>query len=174
MARPRKAPEDLRRNNLKLRFTDAEYRDLKQRALVAGVTPSEYARETILGRRPKARSTDRQILDRTLYELQSIATNFTQLASATGDQSFDDWARYVGGDLIERIVDRPEILPVLEDGLDSLNEAGQFINQLAHQANAGKPLEEGQTGDAIEAVREATAPLHEAIELARSDEGRGR
>ena len=170
MARPRKKPEDRLRNPIPIRFTEAEYKELKQRAFAAGVTLTHYARETILGRRPKARPASRRTLDRALNELRSIATNFVQLETATGDESFGQWARYVGGELIERIFDKPALLPVIESSLDGLNEAGQVVNQLAHQANAGVPLEQNLTGKAIEAVREATAPIHEAIEQVRDHE----
>lgn len=163
MARPKKKPEALRRHNLKLRFTDGEYSDLKSMALAAGVTATHYARETILGRRPKARALNQRLLDEFLNELRTIATNLSQLETVTSDASFNDWADYMGGRLVELVVDRDELMPLIEGQLNALNAAGQLVNQLAHTANAGKPLDEAQINDALEALREVTTPIHEAV-----------
>ena len=105
MARPTLKPHKRRSEYLRLRLTPVEMDDLRRKAMTAGVSMTEYARATILGRRPKAMPKKDLIVQQINYELTSIATNFRQLEAALDDPVYGDWAKYVGGELLDRLLD---------------------------------------------------------------------
>lgn len=125
MARPLKKPSERRRHVVNLRMTDAEFDEFKRLARDAGVTAGRYIRETVLGRRPKARPQQLLVFQELVRQLQYIATNFRQLATATGDDRYAPWARYMGADFVGHILDKDDLSDVVEPQLDALNTAGQ-------------------------------------------------
>ena len=93
MARPTLAPTRKRSEVLNLRLSPTEMYDLRRRAAEAGVTLADYARATLTGRRPKPKPVKDRVMAALLYELSSIATNFSQLEDATGEATYAQWAR---------------------------------------------------------------------------------
>ena len=166
MARPRKAPDQQRRHVVNIRLTDAELLQLKEAAAAAGMPYGRYARDTVLGNRPRSKPAITRLFKDLLYELSSISTNFSQLADATGDDRYQEWARYVGGRLPEHLMGRKDLAPLIEEQLDQINAAGQMVNALARRANSGKEIEREERLEVIRAVRLVLEPIHEAIEEA--------
>lgn len=169
MARPTLKPHKRRSEYLRLRLTPVEMDDLRRKAMTAGVSMTEYARATILGRRPKAMPKKDLIVQQINYELTSIATNFRQLEAALDDPVYGDWAKYVGGELLDRLLDRPDLLPLMEDSIEIVNSAGQIVNALARRANVGKEIDDAERDSTLEAVRRATEGLYQAVSKAPGD-----
>lgn len=163
MARPKLKPYERRSEYLRLRMTPGEMEDLCHKAMAAGVSMTEYARATLLGRRPKAKPKKDLVVQQITYELTSIATNFRQLEEALSDPVYGDWAQYVGGELLDKLLDRPDLLPLMEDSIEIVNAAGHIVNALARRANVGKEIDDAERDSALEAVRRATEGLHQAV-----------
>lgn len=170
MARPRKRPEDQRRHVVNIRLTDAELAQLKQQAQAAGLPYGRFAREAVLGRRPRARPAKALLFESFVFALQKVATNFNQLAEATGDAAYTPWARYTGGQLVELIVGRDDLLDLMEQQLDPLNGAGHVVNGLARAANSGEAVSDEDRDAAFDLVRAALEPLDKAARR-RLEEG---
>jgi|SRR6056297_944184 len=96
-------------------------------------------------------------------DIPSIATNLGQLADATGESVYADWARYVGGDLTQRVNDREDLIPLFDEHMERINAAGHWVNTLAKRANMDKPLDHEEVADALKAVRRVLKPIHEAV-----------
>lgn len=164
MARPRKAPEDQRTRVLSVRLTDAEYAQVAAMARDAGMLAGPYARATILDKRPRSKPVANLVFQKLLYELQSIATNFKQLADATGDQRHLKHARHVAGHLVEILIGRDDLSELMEQQLGPINEAGHLINRLAHGANAGKAIDPETLRAALRSLKAALDPLEKAAQ----------
>ncbi|MFN3686470.1 plasmid mobilization protein [Salinarimonas sp.] len=163
MARPTLDPQRRRSETLNLRLSPTEMYDLRRRAAEAGVTLADYARATLTGRRPKPKPVKDRVMAALLYELSSIATNLSQLEDATGEANFGQWARYVGGELVERVTDRHELTPLIEEHLEAINGAGHMVNALARRANMGKPLDAGEVEETLSILRRVLEPIHRAV-----------
>jgi hypothetical protein len=137
---------------------------LKAQAAEAGMPFTSFAREVLFGRKPKAKPARDRILHDLLYELTSIATNFSQLEAALEDETFGQWARYVGGEMIERLMDRDDLVPLIEETMERLNAAGQVVNALARSANSGKEIKDAEVKETIGILQEVLEPLHKAAE----------
>lgn len=163
MARPRKPLEDQRTRVLSVRLTPVEYDRVVTMARNAGMLAGPYARTTILSRRPRSKPVVNLTFQRLLYELQSIATNFRQLADVTGNEHCLKWARYVGGHLVEMLIEHDDLSELSKQQLASINTAGHQINRLAHAVNAGGKLHHTDLRLAAMALKEALAPLEWAV-----------
>ena len=73
-------------------------------------------------------------------------------------------ARYVGGQIVERLLGRNDLNSLLEEQLEPLNGAGHAINGLARRANAGADLDPEDRKLAIQGLKLALAPLEEALD----------
>ena len=171
MARPRKAPEDQRTRVLSVRLTAAEYEQVVAMARDAGMLPGPYARATILDKRPRSKPMANLVFQKLLYELQSVSTNFKQLADATGDEKYLKWARHVGGHVVEILIGRDDLSELMEAQLGPLNEVGQLVNALAHAANAGKAISTENARQAVLEVQKALRPLEEAADKPPAPKG---
>jgi hypothetical protein len=163
MARPTLDPQRKRSETLNLRLSPTEMYDLRRRAAEAGVTLADYARATLTGRRPKPKPVKDRVMAALLYELSSIATNLSQLEEATGEATYAQWARYVGGELVERVTDRHELTPLIEEHLEAINGAGHMVNAMARRANMGKPLDTAQVEETLSILRRVLEPIHKAV-----------
>lgn len=163
MARPSLDPQRRRSETLNLRLSPTEMYDLRRAAAEAGVTLAEYVRAALMGRRPKPRPLKDRVMTALLYELSSIATNLSQLQDATGDETFAKWARYVGGDLVERVTDRHELAPLIEDHLEAINGVGHMVNAMARRANMGKELDAGDIEETLSVLGRVLEPVHKAV-----------
>jgi hypothetical protein len=103
------------------------------------------------------------VFEKLIYELQSIATNFRQLADATGNEGYIKWARYIGGQLVEKLIGRTDLTEVMEAQLEPLNGAGHAINGLARKANSGSDIEAEERAFAIQSIKLALKPLEDAL-----------
>ncbi len=76
--RPRKAPAELRSKRLNVRFTEAEYAELCEKAAAANLTPTDYAHAELIGAdMPKFVP----LVNREIYaKLVPLTTNLNQLA----------------------------------------------------------------------------------------------
>lgn len=164
MARPRKAPEDQRTRVLSVRLTAAEYDRVVSLARSAGMLPGPYARTTILDKRPRSKPMANLVFQKLVYELQSVSTNFKQLADATGEERYLKWARHVGGHIVEILIGRDDLTDLMEQQIAPLNAAGQLVNALAHAANAGTPVNVEKARHAVLEVQAALRPLEEAAD----------
>jgi len=171
MARPPLDPDKRRTKYLRVRLTPAEKRDLERAAEEVGVTVAEYARAMLTGKKPRAKPPQHKAMTALLYELSSIATNLSQLADATGETAYRDWAQYVGGKLVEHVSRRTDLTPTIEAHIETINAAGHWVNSLAHRANMGKAFDLREARDALLAVRQAVKPIHEAISQPPSETG---
>lgn len=172
MARPKKAPQDKRTKVVNIRFTEFELEQLNGLAQDAGMPTRRYIRETLLGRRPRAKPANTLLFQKLLYELQSIATNFQQLADALDDDSYLEWARYTGGTLVEMLIGRDDLSPLIEEQMDEINAAGHAVNALARRANSGAEISRDDRLDTLRAARLALEPLHLATEKPRKGKQR--
>lgn len=163
MARPSLDPQRRRSEPLNLRLTAEEKHALQRAAAEAGVTLAEYARATLLGRRPKPKPRKQRVMTSLLYELSSIATNLSQLQDATGDEVFGKWAHYVGGELVERVTDRHELSPLIEEHLEAINGAGHMINAMARRANLGKELDPAEIEETLSILGRVLEPVHKVV-----------
>ena len=163
MARPKRPSHERRTELLQVRLTPAEKHDLQRAAKEVGVTMTEYARAMLTGKKPKAKPPQQRAMTALLYELSSIATNLSQLADATGMSTYEDWAKYVGGELVEAASRRTDLTPVIDAHLDEINAAGHWVNALARRANMGKELDLQEVHDALVAVRKVLKPIHDAV-----------
>ncbi|MAJ64712.1 MAG: hypothetical protein CL557_10550 [Alphaproteobacteria bacterium] len=163
MARPKKAPEDQRNRVLSVRLTAEEYARVEDMARATGMLSGPYARATILGKRPRSKPVTNLVFEKLIYELQSIATNFRQLADATGNEGYIKWARYIGGQLVEKLIGRTDLTEVMEAQLEPLNGAGHAINGLARKANSGSDIEAEERAFAIQSIKLALKPLEDAL-----------
>lgn len=170
MARPPLDPEQRRTKYLRVRLTPAEKRDLERAANEIGVTVAEYARAMLTGKKPKAKSRRDRAMTALLYELSSIATNLGQLADATGEDIYRQWAQYIGGQLVERVTRRDGIADLVEEHLPEINTAGHWVNSLAHRANMGKDFDIYEARDALLAVQKAVQPIHAIVSQPASPE----
>ncbi|MCC6914145.1 MAG: hypothetical protein IT566_10625 [Rhodospirillaceae bacterium] len=164
MARPLKKPSERRRHVVNLRMTDAEFEEFKRLARDAGVTAGRYIRETVLGRRPKARPQQLLVFQELVRQLQYIATNFRQLATATGDDRYAPWARYMGADFVGHILDKDDLSDVVEPQLDALNTAGQQVNTLARKANSEIAFKASERSAAFTSLKRALEPIRQALQ----------
>ncbi|MFN3847758.1 MAG: plasmid mobilization protein, partial [Paracoccaceae bacterium] len=156
-------PQRKRSEVLNLRLSPTEMYDLRRRAAEAGVTLADYARATLTGRRPKPKPVKDRVMAALLYELSSIATNLSQLEDATGEATYAQWAHYVGGELVERVTDRHELTPLIEEHLEAINGAGHMVNAMARRANMGKPLDTGEVEETLAILRRVLEPIHKAV-----------
>lgn len=163
MARPTLDPQRKRSEVLNLRLSPTEMYDLRRRAAEAGVTLADYARATLTGRRPQPKPVKDRVMASLLYELSSIATNLSQLEDATGEATYAQWARYVGGELVERVTDRHELTALIEEHLEAINGAGHMVNAMARRANMGKPLDAAQVEETLSILRRVLEPIHRAV-----------
>ena|GEM_PF-3462413 len=124
---------------------------------------------SVVGRKPKAKPARERIFNDLLYELTSIATNFTQLEAALEDENFGKWARYVGGELVERLMDRDDLIPLIEEMMERLNNAGHVVNALARSANVGKEIKDAEVKEVLGILQEVLEPLHKAAERPREN-----
>jgi len=88
MARPTKAPNEKRTEQVKIRLTLAEYLHLADQADMADLSLAEYVRRRALGYRiqPPASRADQQLL----AEINRIGVNINQLARhANSGQEFE-------------------------------------------------------------------------------------
>lgn len=168
MARPVLNPEERRSAYLRVRFTHQEMRALRQAALAAGLTLTDYARAALLDKRPRAKPKPDRVTQQMVYELQSIAVNFRQLEAATGDGAYGQWAQYVGGQLLDRLLDRPDLTSLMEPHIVAVNEVGQAVNSAAHRGNMEKYPTETERDALFAAVQQVTRPLHEAVAARKS------
>jgi len=164
MARPPLKPEKRRSEYLRVRLTPSEMKELKERAAEAGLPFTTYAREVLFGRRPKAKPARDRIFNELLYELTSIATNFSQLEAVLEDETFGKWARYVGGEMVERLMEREDLIPLIEETMERLNAAGHVVNALARSANSGKEIKDAEIKETIGILQAVLEPLHKAAE----------
>ena len=164
MARPRKPDTEKKRHMVTLRFSDSELAQLRQLAKDAGVPPYTYVRETVLGRRPKAKPAQMLIYNKVLYELQSIATNCRQLADATGDALYKEWARLVGGQFPDELLGQADLSDTIDGQIASLNQAGQQINSLARKANQERPVKANERAAAFRALKRALEPIRQSLQ----------
>lgn len=165
MARPRKALEDQRTRVLSVRLTAEEYARVVAMARDAGMLAGPYARATILDRRPRSKPAANLVFQKLLYELQSLATNFKQLADATGDERYLKWARHVAGHLVEILIGRDDLTELMEQQLGPINDAGHLFNRLAHAANAGKTPTPDSLRTALQSLKSALAPLEKSAQV---------
>jgi len=163
MARPFLNPEDRRSEYLRVRFTPSEMETLHKAAMAAGMTLTDYARAAMLDKRPRAKPKPDRVTQQMTYELQSIATNFRQLEAATGDAAYGKWAHYVGGELLDRLLDRPDLAPLMEEHIVAVNEVGHAVNAAAHRGNMEKFPTDEERDALFAAVRRVTEPLHQAV-----------
>lgn len=173
MARPFLNPEERRSAYLRVRFTASEMEVLRKAALAAGMTLTDYARAALLDKRPRAKPKPDRVTQQMAYELQSIAVNFRQLETATGDATYGQWAHYVGGQLLDRLLDRPDLARLMEEHIVPLNEVGQAVNAAAHRGNMEKYPTAEERDALFAAVRQATQPLHEAVAGRKGGGGQG-
>lgn len=159
--RPKKM---LHRHDLRLRLTDEEFAELRRRAEVSSRAQDTYARERVLGRRPRARPIRNFLQHKLIYELQSILTNFRQLADATDDERYDLWADHVKELLVGHVAMRSELALAMDGQIVHINLAGQVLNALARRANSGIEIDPAHRKDTLKGMRRALAPLSEAIE----------
>ncbi|ADZ68940.1 hypothetical protein SL003B_0507 [Polymorphum gilvum SL003B-26A1] len=146
--------------------------DLRRAAAEAGVTLAEYARATLTGRRPKPKPVKDRMMSALLYELSSIATNLSQLEDATGEATYAQWARYVGGELVERVTDRHDLTPLIEEHLEEINGAGHMVNAMARRANMGKELDAGEVEETLSILGRVLEPVHKAVKRPARDGGK--
>jgi len=161
--RPRLPEEQKRRRRVYARLTDAEFQRLKGMADAAGMPVSEYVRETVLNGRPRPRPRRAQTMEQAMAELQRIATNFQQLADATGDTAFGEWAEWVGSEVAEALLPREDLVDLIAAQMETLNAAGQVVNALARRANTGEQVGGADVDEACEGVENALQPLLEAL-----------
>jgi len=163
VARPTLDPQRRRSETLNLRLSPTEMYELRRAAAEAGVTLAEYARATLTGRRPKSKPLKDRVMSALLYELSSIATNLSQLEDATGEATYAQWARYVGGELVERVTDRHDLTPLIEEHLEAINGAGHMVNAMARRANMGKELDAGEVEETLSILGRVLEPVHKAV-----------
>lgn len=163
MARPKKAPEDQRNRVLSVRLTAYEYARVEAMARDAGMLAGPYARATILEKRPRSKPVTNLVFEKLIYELQSIATNFRQLYDTTGDAQYLEWARHVGGHLVEQLIGRTDLVAQIEQQLEPINSAGHVINGLARRANTGDHIGSDERKSAKRDLKRALEPLIDAI-----------
>lgn len=171
MARPFLNPDERRSEFLRVRFTAGEMDTLREAAIAAGMTLTDYARAALLDKRPRAKPKPDRVTQQMVYELQSIAVNFRQLEAATGDAAYGQWAHYVGGELLDRLLDRPDLAGMMEAHVVPINEVGQVVNDTAHKANMEKYPDDAERDALFASVKRVTEPLHKAI--ARKGNGKG-
>lgn len=171
MARPFLNPEERRSEFLRVRFTPDEMETLRNAAVASGLTLTDYAREVLLNKRPRAKPKPFRVTQHIAYELQSIATNFRQLEAATGDTSYGGWAHYIGGQLLDRLLDRSDLSPLMEEHLPAINEVGLVVNDMAHRANMEKYPEDADRDALFAAVKRVTQPLHDAVGVPKGKGG---
>lgn len=171
MARPPLRPEKRRSEFLRIRLTPYEMEALKAQAAEAGLPFTTYAREVLFGRKPKAKPLRDRIFNDLLYELTSIATNFSQLEAALEDETFGKWARYVGGELVERLMEREDLIPLIEETMERLNAAGHVVNALARSANSGKEIKDAEVKETLDILKAVLEPLHKAAERPPKPQG---
>ena len=164
MARPRKKPQDQRSRVLSVRLTAAEYDRVTAMARDAGMLAGPYARITLLDKRPRSKPVTSLVFQKLLYELQSVATNLSQLADATGDDRYLHAARHVAGHLVEQLIGRDDLVDEQEVILDPLNAIGHSINGLAHKANAGGEVTADDRAFALRQLKLVLEPLGKALE----------
>lgn len=171
MARPFLNPDERRSEFLRVRFTAGEMDTLREAAIAAGMTLTDYARAALLDKRPRAKPKPDRVTQQMVYELQSIAVNFRQLEAATGEAAYGQWAHYVGGELLDRLLDRPDLAGMMEAHVVPINEVGQVVNDTAHKANMEKNPDDAERDALFAAVKRVTEPLHKAV--ARKGSGKG-
>jgi hypothetical protein len=151
-------------NDITTRMTKREVAALQAQAKAAGIPQDRYAHELALGRRPKAKPAKTIIHQKLVYELQSIHTNFCQLADATKDKRYATWAEYVETMLVTHILRRPDLAELAAAEIPNVNLAGQVLNSLARRANSGFDLDPVARKETLQAVKTTLAPIHQLIE----------
>ncbi|WP_416799475.1 plasmid mobilization protein [Ciceribacter azotifigens] len=169
MARPALPPDKRLSVVVQVRMTPGDRERLAAQAKAAGVSISDYLRETAKGNRPRAKARRERVRTDISLELTRIATNLRQLETATGDETYGQWAHYVGGQLLDRLLDRPHLVRMLEDSKELLNSAGVVVNSVARRANMGKDIDPAERDEMLAILKTATEALHEA---ARDKPGR--
>ena len=93
LGRPRKAPDELRTEELRLYLTLAEKQRLDDDAQAAGIRPAEYVRQLIDGHRPATLESRPYGNPRLLLELNAIGNNLNQAMRDlhAGSRRQHDW-----------------------------------------------------------------------------------
>lgn len=163
MARPALPPDKRLSVVVQVRMTPEDRARLAAQAKAAGVSISDYLRETAKGNRPRAQAKRERVRTDISRELTRIATNLRQLETATGDETYGQWAHYVGGQLLDRILDRPHLVRMLEDSKETLHGVGVVVNGVARRVNMGKDIEPAERDEMLALLKTATQALHEAV-----------
>ena len=82
MARPKKAPEERRDDQLNVRLTAAEHAELARRAAALGLTVAEFTRRRALGYRMPPTAAEHQATANLAAALMPIGVNLNQLTRA--------------------------------------------------------------------------------------------
>lgn len=82
MARPKKAPAELRDDQLKLRLTAAEHAQIETTARALGLTAAEFTRRRALGYRLPPTQPEQQAIASLAAALIPIGNNLNQLTRA--------------------------------------------------------------------------------------------
>ncbi len=106
LGRPRKAPADLRTEEVRVFLTAAEKEKLVEDAGLAGFRPAEYLRQLIAGHRPQAGGRTEPCDPHLLLELNAIGNNLNQAVRDVhaGSTRQHDWENLKA--LLEEVLEK--------------------------------------------------------------------
>ncbi|RST85585.1 hypothetical protein EJC49_14875 [Aquibium carbonis] len=133
-----------------VRLTDHDYIAAKQKAAHAGMGFAEFVRQAVARFNPPPKASFPVAVLATVQELNAIAVNFRQIATAT-DGDLAAYAEKAADKFLAHINathtgSRPPLSPA---GLERLREQGHKINAQAKAANAGQPVSIDTLRDAL-------------------------
>ncbi|WP_337877559.1 plasmid mobilization protein [Elioraea sp.] len=136
-----------------IRFAADEYQAARLKAAHAGLSFSEFVRQAVARFNPPPKASFPVTVLATVQELNAIAVNFRQIATAT-DGDLAAYAEKAADKFLAHINathtgSRPPLSPA---GLERLREQGHRINAQAKAANAGQPV-------SIDTLRDALAEI---------------
>lgn len=133
-----------------VRLTDQDYIAAKQKAAHAGMGFAEFVRQAVARFNPPPKASYPVAVLATVQELNAIAVNFRQIATAT-DGSLAAFAEKAADKFLEHITATHTggRKPLGSPALERIREQGQRINAQAKAANAGQPVSLDTLRDAL-------------------------
>jgi aspartate aminotransferase-like enzyme len=73
---------------------------------------------------------------------------------------------------VERVTDRHELAPLIEEHLEAINGVGHMVNAMARRANMGKEIDARDIEETLSVLGRVLEPVHKAVKRSGGNQDR--